>query len=208
MNTILNFFIAFIPAVISVCVTTQYNFWIGIITGVLLSILAVLLWCSLQTQRKKEEIPETLALGYYINFIEPLSERLNQTTEIIIEKEVRNQTFNLDNIKVKIIKGDNTNLSVIKDTVNNYEKFSIKDNKHDKSFSIRGIINNNIFEIIDFPNTLFALHKYLILGFGNKTQLQQKHFERFYTKLHQLIEAEKKSGKQNLNKMYPVKRQG
>lgn len=201
MNNILNFLIAFIPTLISVFITKEINFWIGITSGVLLSILAVLIWYILQIQRKKEEIPETLALGYYINFIEPLSERLTQTTEIIIEKEVRNQTFNLDNIKVKIIKGDNTNLSVIKDTVNKYEKFSIKDNKHDKSFSIRGIVNNNIFEIIDFPNTLFALHKHLILGFGNKTQLQQKHFERFYTKLHQLIESEKKSGKQNLNKI-------
>ena len=200
-SIITNFILTFIPTLISIIVANNSSLYVGIIVGLLLAIISILIYHKLNVQRKKEAIPETLATGYYLNFIEPLISRITNNTQLIEEDVIKKSSFNMEKITVTIYKCDLDELARTKNQVNKLSKFTLKDTKADKSFAIRGKIEDSNLELVDFPNTLFSLQDYLITEFGENEKMKKKHIVRFYNKLEKLINNNLKKGRTELSKI-------
>ena len=196
-----NFLLTFTPILISIILANSTNLYIGIVVGLLLSIIAILIYHKLNVQRKKEAIPEILATGYYLNFIDPLISRITNNTQLIEENVVKKRSFNIDKITVTIYKSELDELVKTKNQINKLNKFTLKDTRADKSFAVRGKMEDGNLEIIDFPNTLFSLQDYLITEFGENVKMKKNHIVRFYNKLEKLINNNLKKGKTELSKI-------
>lgn len=200
-KSIINFSPTIISILLPIIAVDTFDLYIGLVVGGLGMYIMYIINRMINIQRKKEAIPEVLATGYYLNFIEPLSSRINETTRIIKENEPKEIVFASKDIEVNIYKSDLRQLPAVKEEVNKLDKFSIKDNRQDKSFSVRGKIVGEKLKIYDFPNTLFSLQNHFINEFGDKTVMKNEYTERFYEKVDKLISEKISTGQVELMKI-------
>lgn len=197
----INFLPTLLSILIPIITVDKINLYTGIVVGIILMFLMYLINKNINIQRKKEAIPEILATGYYMNFIDPLSSRIGKNTRIIKEHDPEELVFSKDDIEVNVFKPDLKQLPKVKKEVNKFDNFSIKDNNSDKSFSVRGQIIGSKFQIYDFPNTLFSLQDYFINEFGDEVTMKDEYTDRFYKKLLLLINNNIKKGRVELSKI-------
>jgi hypothetical protein len=71
-KSIINFSPTIISILLPIIAVDTFDLYIGLIVGGLGMCIMYIINKMINTQRKKEAIPEVLATGYYLNFIEPL----------------------------------------------------------------------------------------------------------------------------------------
>ncbi|MCK4344831.1 MAG: hypothetical protein KAX05_06040 [Bacteroidales bacterium] len=198
-NIIIDITISAVPSLAPLAINSlskeEYPTTASFLAAIIICLILFLIIQKYKIEQKKKAIPEILAIGYFMNFVRPLTRRLTKDTEIIKEKIVEKEIIDCSNIETFIIKAELDNLPEIKEKINQLDKFSIRDKQgRDKSFAVRGEVKKNKAIIKDFPNTLFSLENYFQKEFGNKIKLKNKYVQRFYHKLEQLINDEKKQG--------------
>ncbi len=198
-------FTNFLPTIVSVVVpiftVNTFDIYIGLTVGIILMITVFLINKRLIRQKKKEAIPEVLAIGYYLNFIEPLINRINDKTKVLDETRKNELQIDFRKIEVKIVQSDLSLLPEIKERINKMGKFSVQDNTQDRSFGVRGNLVDDKLIIYDFPNTLFSLQNYFIAKFGNEVKMKKEYTVRFYDQVRKLITERRITGMVELAKI-------
>ena len=198
-------FTNFLPTIVSVIVpiitVNTFDIYIGLAVGAFLMFIVFMINQKLIRQKKKEAIPEVLAVGYYISFVESLMSRMHKKTIIIDESTNKKLVFDSRKIEVKIVQSDLIQLPNIKEAINKLKKFSVQDTIQDKSLGVRGKIIEDKLIIYDFPNTLFSLQNYFITEFGNEVEMKKEYTQRFYDRLRKLIDRRISTGLVELRKI-------
>ena len=101
---IIDFLVEITPFAIGVLTATHSSNFIGILIGISLCGIALWIFYKHRLKQKKEAVPETLAIGYFINFIEPLLNRISKNTELISENTLERKILHYKQISVKIFK--------------------------------------------------------------------------------------------------------
>jgi|GEM_PF-2601780 MFS superfamily sulfate permease-like transporter len=200
-----HIFTNFLPTIVSVVVpiitVSTFDIYIGLVVGVILMLIVFMINQKLIRQKKKEAIPEVLAVGYYLSFVESLISRMNERTIIIDESTNEKLVIDSRKIEVKVIQPDLNQLPNIKEAINKLQKFSVQDTTQDKSLGVRGNIIEDRLIIYDFPNTLFSLQNYFITEFGNEVEMKKEYTQRFYDRLRKLIDRRISTGLVELRKI-------
>lgn len=181
-----DFLLSVVPGLLTYHSTIrELDFWLAVISGFLVLFLFILLIIKNNIGVYKKDLAEILAHGYYINFLENLSQNL---VELQNEVEFGNKQiafYDLDAISVEIIIPDSiSKLEDVADELNDSKKLEsvhLKNRDNNSGFWARGIRAEEKLQIKDFPRTLFSLPKYL------ENELGERYSENKSIKYHRIF---------------------
>lgn len=189
-----DFLLSVVPGLLTYHSTIrELDLWLAVISGFLVLLLFILLIIKNNIGVYKKDLAEILAHGYYINFLENLSQNL---VELQNEVEFGNKEiafYDLDAISVEIIIPQSiSKLEEVADQLNDskkLERLNLRNRDNNSGFWARGIRAENKLHINDFPRTLFSLPKYLEneLGESYSEKKSEKYHRIFKEKIESLI---------------------
>lgn len=181
-----DFLISVVPGLLTIHSSLkEFQLWIALALGIVVLVLFVLLIVRKNIVVYKKEIADILANGYFINFLDNLSNNLQELKNEIVFEDKRSEYFDLEKISVEIfIPSSNEQLFKVADQLNsskNLENVYLKNRNDNSGFWLRAKKVNDVLVINDFPRTLFSLPKYL------KNELGEEYDERKSIMYHKVF---------------------
>lgn len=163
----------------------------------LVIILCLLWWQSKQNKEKREKyVAETLACGYFMNFILKFSNNLfldskNHFT-VDVDGQSEDRYYDFEDIEVQIVLANNK--SDLKEKANKYNqrklyRVQVQSIKDKDAFWFRAELLGDKIRITDYPRTLFSLENMHMLEDKKEytESMSAKQYTYFNDKIKQLI---------------------